>query len=261
MKLQIVGGGKMGEALLGGVLSSGWAAAADVSVVEPSRERREQLSTSYPGLLVFEQVQTGADAIIAVKPQYVAQVSAALGEAGAGRILSVAAGVTLNTMESMAPNARIVRCMPNTPALVGKGASAIAGGRLAGPDDLDWAESILGAVGIVVRVDESHLDAVTGLSGSGPAYVFHLAEGLIAAGVAQGLRPEVADVLARQTLLGAATLLSDSGEDPAILRENVTSPGGTTAAGLAVFADADFLGLIDRVVAAAVARSVELGSN
>ena len=102
---------------------------------------------------------------------------------------------------------------------------------------------------------------MTGLSGSGPAYVFHLAEGLIAAGVRQGLSPEIADALARQTLLGAATLLSESGEDPGILRQNVTSPGGTTAAGLTVFADADFLGLVDRVVAAAVGRSIELGHS
>jgi len=151
--------------------------------------------------------------------------------------------------------------MPNTPALVGEGASAIAGGARAEAVDLDWAESILGAVGLVVRVDEADLDAVTGLSGSGPAYVFHLAEALMAAGRAQGLAPEIADALARQTLLGAARLLSESGEDPAVLRENVTSPGGTTAAGLAVFADEDFVGLIDRVVSAAVARSIELGAS
>ena len=149
--------------------------------------------------------------------------------------------------------------MPNTPALVGEGASAIAGGALATAEDLDWAESILGSVGLVVRVDETELDAVTGLSGSGPAYVFHLAEGLVAAGIAQGLSPEVADALTRQTLLGAATLLSTSGEDPAVLRQNVTSPGGTTAAGLAVFAEADLVGLVEDVVRAATERSIELG--
>ena len=145
--------------------------------------------------------------------------------------------------------------------MVGQGASAIAGGRLAEEADLDWAESILGAVGLVVRVEEPGLDAVTGLSGSGPAYVFHLAEGLIAAGIARGLSPEIADQLARQTILGAATLLSDSGEDPGVLRENVTSPGGTTAAGLAVFAEADLVGIVDRVVAAATDRSIELASD
>ncbi len=110
-----------------------------------------------------------------------------------------------------------------------------------------------------MTVDEADLDAVTGLSGSGPAYVFHLAEALIAAGIAEGLDPEVADSLTRQTLLGAATLLSESGEDPAVLRADVTSPGGTTAAGLAVFAEADLVALVARVVRAATERSRELG--
>jgi len=200
-----------------------------------------------------------SSALVAVKPQYVEGVVSSLGDAGASRILSVAAGVTTASMESAAPDCRVVRCMPNTPALVGQGASAIAGGSQATDADLDWAESILSAVGMVVRVDETDLDAVTGLSGSGPAYVFHLAEGLIAAGINAGLAPDVADALARQTLLGAATLLSESGEDPAVLRTNVTSPGGTTAAGLAVFAESNFLGLVDEVVQAAMARSIELG--
>ena len=261
MKLQIVGGGKMGEALLGGVLSSGWCGTGEAAVVEPSQARRDELAATYPGLDVGSEVHGGVDAIIAVKPQYVAEVARSLGTAGAPRILSVAAGVTLNTMEAAAPTARVVRCMPNTPALVGAGASAIAGGALAEPSDLDWAESILGAVGIVVRVTEADLDAVTGLSGSGPAYVFRLAEALISAGVAAGLSPEVADVLARQTLLGASMLLAETGEDPGVLRENVTSPGGTTAAGLAVFEDAGFVDLVHRVVDAAVARSVELGAS
>lgn len=251
----------MGEALLGGVLSSDWAAPEDVLVVEPSAERRSELCATYVGLQVADQVHEMVDAIIAVKPQHVSDVAAALGGAMAPRILSVAAGVTIASMEAMAPNARIVRCMPNTPALVGEGASAIAGGTKSDDTDLVWAESILGAVGIVVRVDEVDIDAVTGLSGSGPAYVFHLAEALIAAGVAQGLTPEVADVLARQTLLGASRLLIESGEDPAVLRQNVTSPGGTTAAGLAVFAEADLEGIVGRVVAAAVARSIELGAG
>ena len=118
----------------------------------------------------------------------------------------------------------------------------------------------MSAVGLVERVDEGDLDAVTGLSGSGPAYVFHLAEALMAGAIAQGLDPEVADRLTRQTLLGASRLLAESGEDPATLRKNVTSPGGTTAAGLAQFDEADFVGLIDRVVAAAAERSRELGA-
>ncbi len=261
MKLQIVGGGKMGEALLGGVLAQGWADPTEVAVVELDDARRAELADKYPGLVVLDQVAENTDALVAVKPQYVEGVVKDLGAAGTPRILSVAAGITTSAMESQAPDCRVVRCMPNTPALVGQGASAIAGGSNATGEDLDWAESILGSVGIVVRADEADLDAVTGLSGSGPAYVFHLAEALIAAGVESGLRPEVADALARQTLLGAATLLSESGEDPAVLRTNVTSPGGTTEAGLKVFAEANFVGLVDRVVAAAVERSIELGQG
>ncbi|MGI9605335.1 MAG: pyrroline-5-carboxylate reductase [Acidimicrobiales bacterium] len=260
MKLQIVGGGKMGEALLGGVLATSWAEVTDLTVVEPSTERRAELSAQNPELLVREDPVEGVDAIIAVKPQHVEGVVRSLGENGVGRILSIAAGVTLAAMEAQAPNAAVVRCMPNTPSLVAKGAAAIAAGTRATDDDLAWAESILTSVGTVVRLDESDLDAVTGLSGSGPAYVFHLAEGLIAAGVAEGLSPDVADALARQTILGAATLMTESGEDPGVLRENVTSPGGTTAAGLAVFADADLVGLVGRVVHAAAERSRELGS-
>ena len=250
----------MGEALLGGVLSKKWARPEEVVVVELSEPRRAELEASHPGIATSDRLEPNVDSLVAVKPQYVADVLGEFGESGV-RVLSVAAGVRISEMESAAPKARIVRSMPNTPSLVGLGASAIAGGRLAEDGDLGWAESILGAVGIVERVDEADLDAVTGLSGSGPAYVFHLVEGLVAAGIEQGLSPEVSDRLARQTLLGAATLLSASGEDPAALRENVTSPGGTTAAGLAVFAEADLLGLVNRVVTAATERSKELGAN
>lgn len=250
----------MGQALIGGSLSTGWAEAGELQVVELDPDRRDQIASTFPGVSVTSEVDGGIDTLVAVKPQHVGGVLEALSD-GEVRVLSVAAGVRIAEMESIASRAHVVRAMPNTPALVGQGASAIAGGSLVNDQDLDWAESILGSVGVVVRVDESDLDAVTGLSGSGPAYVFHLAEALVAAGIAQGLSPEVADLLTRQTLLGAATLLSSSGEDPAVLRQNVTSPGGTTAAGLAVFAEADLLAVVDRVVRAATARSVELGDG
>lgn len=261
MKLQIVGGGKMGEALLGGLLAERWARPSELAVVELSSDRCAELSASFPEVAVGSDIRTGVDAIVAVKPQHVTTVAAELGAASVRRILSIAAGVRLATIERAAPGAVVIRCMPNTPALVGAGASAIAGGSLAAPDDLAWAEAILGSVGIVVRVDESELDAVTGLSGSGPAYVFHLAEALVAAGIAEGLDPAVADALARRTILGAATLMDSTGEDPAVLRQNVTSPGGTTEAGLTVFAEADLIDLVGRVVAAATNRSRELGAD
>ncbi len=260
IRLQFIGGGKMAEALLGGMIAEGWAPAAEIHVVEPVAERRAALAEAHPGLSVADAPLAGVDAVLAVKPQVAPEVLPGLAAAGVPRLLSIAAGITIAAMEAaLGAGAVVVRSMPNTPALVGEGMAAIAPGSAAGPEDLAWASSILAAVGRVVTVEQQQLDAVTGVSGSGPAYVFHLAEALTAAGIAQGLAPEVADTLTRQTLLGAATLLSESGEDPAQLRINVTSPNGTTQAGLEVMAERDFVGLIDAVVAAATARSIELG--
>ena len=259
-RLQVIGGGKMGEALLGGLVSSGWADADQLHVVEPDPTRQEVIAAATPGVSVSTEPLYGIGAVIAVKPGVVAAVLPGLAAAATARVLSIAAGVRTDAIEAGLPaGTPVVRAMPNTPALVGVGAAAIAGGSAAGPEDLEWARGILEAVGTVALVAEAGLDAVTGLSGSGPAYVFRLAEALRAAGIAQGLEPAAADALVRQTLLGSATLLAESGEDPGRLRENVTSPGGTTAAGLAVLDEADFMGLIDRVVAAATRRSRELG--
>jgi pyrroline-5-carboxylate reductase len=149
--------------------------------------------------------------------------------------------------------------MPNTPALIGAGAAAIAPGEHAGADELDWAEGILGAVGTVVRVPESQLDAVTGLSGSGPAYVFLIAEALIEAGVLAGLPRDVAEQLTGQTLLGAARVVVEGEEHPALLRAAVTSPGGTTAAGLRQLESAAVRAAFLHAVQAATERSRELG--
>ena len=179
---------------------------------------------------------------------------------GSSRVLSIAAGVTIAALEAdLAPGTPVVRAMPNTPALVGVGASAIAGGQGATDADLEWAEGLLGAVGTVVRVKEPLLDAVTGLSGSGPAYVFLVAEALIEAGVLAGLPREVSQALSAQTLLGAATLLAQGDDGPEALRAAVTSPGGTTAAGLRVLEQHGVRAAFLEAVAAATARSRELG--
>ena len=260
VRLQVVGGGKMGEALLVGLVASGWAEPGELHVVEPDPSRQAAVSGAAPGVSVSTEPLYGTDAVIAVKPDVVAAVLPALAASGIARVLSIAAGVRTGAIEAGLPTGTsVVRAMPNTPALVSKGAAAIAAGSAATSDDLDWAGGILEAVGTVNVVSETDLDAVTGLSGSGPAYLFRLAEALTAAGMAQGLDAATADALTRQTLLGAATLLASSGEDPGRLRENVTSPGGTTAAGLAVMDSDDFMGLIDRVVGAATERSRELG--
>src|SRR5262249_18728783 len=160
--------------------------------------------------------------------------------------------------DALGVDAAVVRAMPNTPALVRAGAAAIAPGRHAGDAELDWAASILGAVGTVVRVPEAALDAVTGLSGSGPAYVFLLAEALIDAGVYVGLARDVSVALTTQLLVGAAALLVQSGETPEMLRARVTSPGGTTAAGLRALETAGMRAAVLEAVLAATERSREL---
>ena len=259
-RLQLIGGGKMGEALLVGLVASGWAEPGDLHVVEPDPARQQAVAAVAPGVSASGEPIDSTDAVIAVKPDVVPDVIRSLASARVGRVLSIAAGVRTSAIEAGLPQGTaVVRAMPNTPALVGRGAAAIAPGSAASLEDLDWARGILEAVGTVTVVSEADLDAVTGLSGSGPAYLFRLAEALRAAGIGQGLDPETADALTRQTLLGAATLLAESGEDPGRLRENVTSPGGTTAAGLAVLDSADFMSLIDQVVDAATKRSRELG--
>ena len=230
--LLIVGGGRMGEALLGGLLAAG-REAGELAVAEVSPARREELTAAYPGVAVVEAPIPAPAAVLAVKPADVADAAVAVADAGAERVLSVAAGVTTQAIETAAGGRlRVVRAMPNTPALIGAGAAAISAGAEAGEEDLAWAEEILGAVGVVVRVPEKSLDAVTGVSGSGPAYVFLVAEAMAEAGVLGGLPRDVAETLAFQTLLGSARLLVEGDAGPAALRAAVTSPGGTTAAGL-----------------------------
>jgi pyrroline-5-carboxylate reductase len=192
----------------------------------------------------------------------VAAACEALGAAGVQRVLSIAAGVTITRLEAALPvGTPVVRAMPNTPALVGAGAAAIAGGAAATDDDLAWAEGVLGAVGSVVRVPESMLDAVTGLSGSGPAYVFLVVEALTDAGVAAGLPRPTAEALAQATFVGAARLLDESDDSPEALRAMVTSPGGTTEAGLRELERHDLRAAFLDAVTAATARSRELGAG
>jgi len=249
----------MGEALLAGLLGADWAAPDEVRVVEALAPRRDELGARFPGVEVTERVGPAEGTVLATKPGDVVGACAGLGE-DAGRVLSIAAGVRLADLEAALPDGTpVVRAMPNTPALVGAGAAAIAGGRAAGDDDLAWAESILSAVGTVARVGEPLLDAVTGLSGSGPAYVFLVAEALIEGGVLVGLPRPVATELAVQTLLGAARLLAEGDDGPEALRAAVTSPGGTTAAGLRVLEQAGVRAAFLDAVAAATERSRELG--
>ena len=259
-RLTLVGGGKMGEALLAGLLDAGWASADEIAVVEAMEPRRKELVDRFSGVDVRDDVPSTEGAVVAVKPGDVEAACRAVGAAKAGRVLSVAAGIPLAKLEAwVGDGVPVVRAMPNTPALVGAGAAAIAGGASATDDDLAWAEGILSAVGTVVRVPEPLLDAVTGLSGSGPAYVLLMVEALIDAGVLVGLPRATSEALATQTLLGTAQLLAASAEGPEALRAAVTSPGGTTAAGLRVLEDRAVRAAFLEAVAAATERSKELG--
>ena len=261
-KLAAVGGGKMGGALVEGLLGAGWGRPQEIVVVEPVAARRDELAARHPGLGVAAEAPGAEGAVVAVKPAEVPAACGAIAAAGVGRVLSVAAGVTLERLQGwLGPGVPVVRAMPNTPALVGSGAAAIAAGSAAGPDDLDWAEGILSAVGVVVRVSEPALDAVTGLSGSGPAYVFLVAEAMTEAGVLQGLTRDVSRALVVQTLLGSARLLAETGQEATDLRAAVTSPGGTTAAGVRALEAAAVRSAFLEAVAAATERSRELGRS
>lgn len=258
--LQVIGGGRMGEALVGGLVRAGSISAGDIRVVEPLEGRRKELAEILPGVVISDTPAAADGTVIAVKPGDVPAACRGAAAAGSGRVLSIAAGVTLAALEAdLSPGTAVVRAMPNTPALVGVGAAAIAAGSAAGDDDLTWAESLLGAVGIVVRVKEPLLDAVTGLSGSGPAYVFLVAEALIDAGVLSGLPREISAALATQTLLGAATLLAEGTDGPEVLRAAVTSPGGTTAAGLRALEQHGVRAAFLDAVSAATERARQLG--
>ena len=261
-RLEIVGGGRMGEALVAGLLNGGWARPDEMVVVEPVADRRDQLGARFPGL-GLSGTAVGADgAVLAVKPADAEAACRDIAAAGAARVLSIVAGVpTARIQEWLDSEVPVVRAMPNTPALVGAGAAAIAAGATAGEADLDWAQGILGAVGVVQRVPESSLDAVTGLSGSGPAYIFLVAEALIEAGVLNGLPRATAHALVIQTLVGSARLLAESGDTPEGLRAGVTSPGGTTAAGLRILENHAVRSAFLEAVTAATERSRELGQG
>jgi pyrroline-5-carboxylate reductase len=258
-ELAIVGGGNMGAALLGGLLDSGALDPSQVAVAEVMPTRRDELEERFAGVLVAATVPPCRAVVLAVKPVDTPDAARAAVSAGATRLLSIAAGVRLATIEAAAGDGvAVVRAMPNTPALVALGASAIAAGSAATADDVDWARGILAAVGTVDVVDEATLDAFTGVAGSGPAYVFLLAESLIEAAVDEGIERPMAERVVRQLLLGSATLLDRQG-DPTRLREQVTSPGGTTAAGVAALESGGLRGVVGAAVRAATERSRELG--
>lgn len=267
MNFGVIGCGKMGSALVGGAMRTGvltpesvWGYdAVAAATTEFCRSTRAQSATS------LQELADHCDTfLLATKPHQVRDVLQQLGSALQNKpalVISVAAGIPLAVMEEcLPPSVRVIRTMPNTPALVGKGATAYSLGSRALPDDGIAAATLFSSVGLAISTPESLMDAVTGLSGSGPAYVFVMIEALADAGVRQGLARTDAIQLAAQTLLGAATMVLDTGLHPAALKDMVTSPGGTTIAGIAALEKCGIRHALHEAVAAASHRSKELSS-
>ncbi|HEY4929232.1 MAG TPA: pyrroline-5-carboxylate reductase [Acidimicrobiales bacterium] len=259
-KLLLVGGGKMGSALLSGLVTAGWAPIGDLVVSETDPSQRARLEADHPGLTVVDGPVEAADVLLAVKPDVAEAALRALGASGPRRVLSIVAGISSERLEVTLPaGSVVVRAMPNTPSLVGAGVAGLSGGMASTSADLDWAEAILSAVGAVVRLPERHLDAVTAISGSGPAYVFLVAEAMIEAGVTAGLTRDVSKQLVVGTFVGASKMLDETGQEPAELRAAVTSPGGTTAAAVRTLEFKAVRSAFIEAVAAATERSRQLG--
>lgn len=261
--IAVVGAGAMGEVFVAGLLRAGTEPARLV-IAEKREERAEEVSRLHGvrAVSLAEAARECATILLLVKPQDIAGVVDEMAPliSDGTVVISLAAGVRLAVLEARLPRAAVVRAMPNTPALVDLGITAISPGASCSPQQAEYVESLLSAVGPVVRVPEDLQDAVTATSGSGPAYVFRLVEAMVAGAIELGVDPDVAHQLVTQTVVGAATMAARPGADPAALRAQVTSPGGTTAAALAVFDAGDLMGLVADAMRAARDRGRELGA-
>lgn len=255
----------MGRALVGGIIDSSICKAQEVTVYDAYAPAIDSMVADLgvtTGSSNAAVVDSSDVVLLCVKPQVFPEMLSQLGESRDRLLISIAAGIQILAIEEACQHRhRVIRVMPNTPSLVGKGASGYALGSSATPEDGLTAKSLLEAVGYVCEVEEEQLDAVTSVSGSGPAYIFLMIEALIAEGIAQGLSETIAKDLATETVRGAAELLRQSNESPETLRENVTSPNGTTFAALESFRESDFFGIVRKAVRAAADRSRELGRS
>jgi len=265
-KIAFIGGGNMAEAIMRGLLRED--AGIGICVAEISPTRRDELTAQFPTVQVVgdaaEAAQWGEVVILAIKPQQAESVLALIERVVTPDklVISIMAGIPTSKIEAnLVPGCRVIRAMPNTPALIGAGATAVCSGRKASVDDLDLARQVFAMTGIAVSVEEKLMDAVTALSGSGPAYVFTFMEALADAGVKHGLPREVAAQLAAQTVLGAARMVAETGEHPTLLKEKVTSPGGTTIAALHALESGCFRGVVMDAVEAAYLKSKELAGK
>jgi len=264
-KIGFIGGGKMGNVLISGILSHNLMPADKITVSDVAKDRLEDIKKTYGvrGTADNKKIVKDADIVIlAVKPQIMAAVLKEIARAinKSKLIISIAAGISTQYIEGLLKKeARVIRVMPNTPALIGEGAAAITSGSHATDEDFAITRYIFEAVGITVSVTEDLMDAVTGLSGSGPAYGFVIIDALADAGVNMGLSRDIALKLAAQTLLGAAKLCLKGDKHPAELRDMVTSPGGTTIAGLKALEEGKLRATLIAAVEAATLRGKELG--
>ncbi len=265
-KVVFIGAGNMAEAIVSGMVAGGFCAPEKIIMTDIRPERLADLAKEYGVSISTDNgvVKNAEIVVLAVKPQAMADVLKAIAPVLRKEtlIVSIAAGIPTGKIETaLGGKRRVVRVMPNTPALVGQGASAIAAGTNADEADLDVTETILDCVGLTVRVNEKELDAVTALSGSGPAYVFYLLEGMLSAADKMGLDKETARRLALKTVEGAARLMEDTGEEADVLRAKVTSKGGTTEAAIRSLDDAGVKDAIIQALLAAQKRSIELSNN
>lgn len=265
--LTVIGAGRMGSALIRGVLDAGLLGPKQVIAGDPSEAARDQLKRQCGVRTTGKNAEAVRDAdviLLAVKPDRVRPVLQELRHSlrPGQLLLSIAAGVSLKALEANLPRGtRVIRAMPNTPSLVSEGATVFSRGKYARPADAAQVALLFGSVGVTLELDEKHLDAVTALSASGPAYVFLIIEALSDGGVKMGLPRKVAARLAAQTVLGAAKMALETGRHPGELKDQVTSPGGTTIAGLHVLEDRGLRGILMEAVEAATRRARELGKE
>lgn len=264
-RLAVIGGGRMGEAILTGLVASGAMSADDIVVAEPLASRRDELFAAHGIACVAEAaeaVSTADIVLLSVKPQVMDDLLASIGALAGGRlIVSIAAGVSCARIESMLPaGTSVVRVMPNTPAVVGEGMSIVSGGTEATAEQVDLVRELFSFVGRSVVIDERYQDAGMAISGAGPAYMALFIDALARAGVREGLSRDVAQMLAIQTMLGTAKMLEATGMHPEQLVDGVTSPGGATIAAIEQFEFGGLRGTVFKAVAASVRRAKELGS-
>jgi len=264
-KISIIGGGNMGEVIAAGIVSTGLVPATDLTITDVVTDRLDYLKKQYAVAVATDNkavVKTADIVILAVKPQTMGNVLSELAPSvtKAKLIISIAAGIPVSFIEGyLKKGTRVIRVMPNTPALIGEGAAALAAGTAASEEDLALARKIFDSVGLTVIVNEDLMDAVTGLSGSGPAYGFIIIEALSDAGVKMGLSRDISLKLAAQTMAGAAKLCLKGDRHPGQLKDMVTSPGGTTIAGIKALETGKLRATLMEAVEAATLRSIELG--